>query len=258
MGELASSLYVISTAAFALVAAVVGIRLLALSMETGQMAERLLGFGLLFTAGIGYGVMMIATIGRTMLADPSAEPAVYWWIYTIGWIFHNVGVMCVIGFVVHVFRRGAVWARVLAAVMWATLWAGWGIHVSQGGMSDALPRGGYWIAMAVIGTYPFWTAAESFASYTQMRKRVALGLGDRLVANRFLLWGLASLTTAGTIWVVNVPSLAGADIGGSGASRLAESCLLVTGVLGTAAVVIYWLTFFPPAWYRRQFIREGV
>jgi hypothetical protein len=258
MGELASSLYVVSTAAFALVAVVVGIRLLALSAETGQMAERLLGFGLLGTAGLGYGVMMIATIGRTMLPDPSAEPAVYRWLYTTGWIFHNIGVMCVIGFVVHVFRQGVVWARALAAVMWITLWVGWGLHVWQGGMADGLPRGGYWIAMAVVGTYPFWTATESFAYYTRMRKRVALGLGDRLVANRFLLWGLASLTTAGTIWVVNIPSLAGASVAGSGGNQLAEICLLVTGVLGTGAIVIYWLTFFPPAWYRRQFSQEGV
>ena len=256
MGELGSLLYVVSTAAFALIAAVVGIRLIALSVETGQMAERLLGFGLLLTAGLGYGVMMIAAIGRQMLSDPSAEPAVYAWIYTAGWIFHNIGVMCVIGFVVQVFRPGAVWARVLAAVMCVTLWVGWGVHVSQGGMADGLPRGGYWIAMAVIGTYPFWTAAESFAYYTRMRKRVALGLGDRLVANRFLLWGLASLTTAGSIWVVNIPSLAGESIGGPGGSRVAESCLLVTGVLGTVTVVIYWLTFFAPAWYRRQFSRE--
>jgi hypothetical protein len=258
MGELAGSLYVVSTAAFALVAAVVGIRLLALSAETGQMAERLLGFGLLFTAGLGYGVMMIATIGRTMLPDPSAEPAVYAWIYTTGWIFHNIGVMCVIGFVVHVFRQDVVWARILAAVMWITLWAGWGIHVGQGGMADGMPRSGYWIALAVIGTYPFWTAAESFAYYTRMRKRVALGLGDRLVSNRFLLWGLASLTTAGSIWFVNVPGMLGADLEASGGSQLAESCLLVTGALGTATVGIYWLTFFPPAWYRRQFSREGV
>jgi hypothetical protein len=258
MGELASSLYLVSTAAFALIAGVVGIRLLLLSAETGQMAERLLGLGVLLTASIGYGLMMVSVIGRTLLADPSAAPAVYTHITTAGWIFHNIGVMCVIGFVVHVFRHGVVWARLLALAMWITLWVGWGIYAWQGGMNDGLPRSGYWIALAVVGTYPFWTAAESFSYYNRMRRRVSLGLGDELVANRFLLWGLASLSSAGSIWAVNVPVLTGASIAASGGTGLAEICLILTGALGTATVGTYWLTFFPPVWYRRQFSGEGV
>jgi len=258
MGEFASSLYVFSTAAFALTAAVVGIRLLLLSFETGQIAERLLGLGVLLTASLGYGVMMVAAIGRAMLADPSAAPSLYAHISAIGWIFHNFGVMCVVGFVVHVFRPRSVWAHILALFMSITLWAGWGIYLLQGGMIDGLPRGGYWIAMAVVATYPFWTAAESFSYYTRMRKRVVLGIGDGLVANRFLLWGIASLTTAGSIWLVNIPVLARASISTPGGSQLAEICLLLTGALGIATVATYWLTFFPPVWYRRQFTREGV
>jgi len=257
MGDLASSLYVISTATFALMAAVVGIRLLLLSLQTGQMPERLLGLGVLLTAGLGYGLLMVAAIGRSLLADPSAAPAFYAHISTAGWVFHNLGVMCVIGFVVHVFRQGVVWARLLAVVMSITLWAGWGVFASQGGMADGIPRGGYWIAMAVVGTYPFWTAAESLSYYARMRRRVALGLGDQLVANRFLLWGLASLTTAGTIWLVNIPGLAGASAARAGESPLSQLCLVAAGILGTATVGIYWLTFLPPLWYRRRFSPKG-
>jgi hypothetical protein len=258
MGEFAGSLYVVSTAAFALIAAVVGIRLILLSVKTARLAERLLGLGVLLTAGLGYGVMMVPAIGRSMLEDPSAAPALYAHITTAGWVFHNLGVMCVIGFVVHVFRPRAVWAYVLALVMSITLWVGWGLYGRQGGMVDSLPHSGYWIVLTVVGTYPFWTAAESFSYYIRMRKRVALGLADGLVANRFLLWGLASLTTAGSIWVVNISVLSGASVAASGGNQIAELCLLGTGVLGIATVAIYWLTFFPPAWYRRQFSREGV
>lgn len=256
MREFASSLYVLSTAVFALVAGVVGIRLLLLSVKRGQIAERLLGAGVLLTASLGYGMMMVAEIGRSMLheASASAPPYVYTW--TIGWVFHNIGVMCMIGFVVFVFRRRVVWARLLALVMSIILWTGWGIYVSQGGMADGLPRGGYWISMAVVGTYPFWTAAESFAYYTWMRRRVAHGLSNQLVANRFLLWGLASLGTAGSIWIINVPGLTGGSIAEAGGSHLAEICLLATGVLGTATVGAYWLTFFPPVWYRRRLSRN--
>jgi len=256
MGDLAAALYLISTAAFALIAAVVGIRLLLLSRKTGQLAERLLGLGVLLTASLGYGVMMVAAVGRSMLSDPSAPSALYTYITTAGWIFHNLGVMSVVGFVVHVFRHGVVWARVLAVVMSITLWAGWALHVFQGGMAGQLPQGGFWITFAIIGTYPFWTAIESFAYYVRMRKRVALGLGDQLVANRFLLWGIASLTTAGSIWFVTIPILVEGNLSQVG-TPLSAICMLVTGVLGIATVATYWLTFFPPAWYRRQFSPEG-
>jgi hypothetical protein len=258
MEEIASSLHLVSTAAFALIAGVVGIRLLLLSARTGQRAERMLGLGVLLTASLGYGLMMISAIGRTVLADPSAAPPVYAQLTTAGWILHNVGVMCVIGFVVHVFRQGERWARLLALAMSITLWVGWAVYARQGGMVDSAPRGSYGIVLSVVGTYPFWMAAESFSYYTRMRKRVALGLADALVANRFLLWGLASLTTAGSIWFVNIPALTGATVGGRSGSGVAEICLLLTGALGIATVGMYWLTFFPPVWYRRQFGREGV
>ena len=45
MTEFAGSLYIVSTAAFAVTAGVVGIRLLLLSRKTGQLSERLLGLG---------------------------------------------------------------------------------------------------------------------------------------------------------------------------------------------------------------------
>jgi len=257
MTQLAGSLYIVSTAAFGVIAGVVGIRLLLLSFKTGQLAERLLGLGLLLTASLGYGVMMVGMIGRSMLPDPSAAPAFYTHITTVGWICHNIGVTFVVGFVVHVFRQGVMWARGLAIAMSITLWIGWALYVSQGGMAGGLPHGGFWIAFAAFGTYPFWMGAESFAYYARMRKQIALGLGDQLVANRFLLWGLASLATAGSIWAVNIPGMVGTNLAEAGGSSLSATCLFVTGVLGTATLGLYWLTFFPPVWYRLRFSQEG-
>jgi hypothetical protein len=258
MMALAGSLYVVSTAAFALTAGVVGIRLLLLSRRTGQMAERLLGLGLLLTVSFGYAVIMAGVIGRSMLPDPSAAPALYMHITTAGWIGHNIGVTFVLAFVVYVFRHGVAWARLLAVAVSITLWVGWAVYLSQGGMAHHLPEGGFWIVLAVIGTYPLWTATESFIYYARMRKRVALGLGDQLVANRFLLWGLASLSTAAAIWVVNIPGLMGISLGRADGSSLGSTCLAVTGVIGTATLGLYWLTFFPPVWYRRRFTPEVV
>ena len=257
MGELAGSLYVVSTAAFASIAAVVGIRLLLLSAETGQMAERLLGFGLLLTASLGYGVMMVAAIGRSMLADPSAAPAIYTWISTTGWIFHNIGVMCLMGFVVHVFRHGSVWARTLAATMSITLWAGWatlrlaGRNGRRSSAGRLLDHVGGRRDLPPLDRRRVVRVLRPDAKTGRARPRRPAGreplpaLGARL-AHRSRL-----------DLVCERPRDAGATLGGPDGNRLAESCLLVTGALGTATVVIYWLTFFPPVWYRRRFIREG-
>ena len=247
----------ISTAAFAGVALLVGLRLVALSRRTGQVAERLLGLGLLLTAALGYGVMMIAVIGRARLADPANAPAIYTVVTTFGWLCHNVGVMCMLGFLLRVFRPGVAWARALAAWMALVLWVGWAAFVADGGMRDGLPRAGYWLSFVTIGSYPFWLAAESFAYYARMRRRMALGLAEPLLANRFLLWGLASVTAALSIWVVNVPALVGAGAS-AGGSALLVVCILITSALGIATVSIYWLTFFPPSWYRRRLASAAV
>ena len=79
------------------------------------------------------------------------------------------------------------------------------------------------------------------------------GWMDLLLANRFLLWGLASVTTAAAIWVVNLPGLLGVNLAEAQGTPLVSTCLLVTGAIGTATLALYWLTFFPPVWYRRRF-----
>jgi len=56
MAEIAQALYPVSTAAFALVAWVVGGRLVRLSLRNGEVAERLLGLGIPGTAVLGYAV----------------------------------------------------------------------------------------------------------------------------------------------------------------------------------------------------------
>jgi len=253
MVQVAQALYLLSTLAFAVTAAVVGLRLLLLSRRTGQEAERMLGIGVLFTAVLGYALLMVGLIGRRLLGVAAGDGAMFTGATLVGWLFHNVGVMCMLRFVVVVFRPGDRWARLLAAAMSVVLWIGWGSYAADGGLVDGQPHGGYWIAFAVIGTYPLWTAVESFRYWVLMRRRLALGLADPLVANRFLLWALASLSAAASIWIVNLPSLSGRVPGSEAAADLTAVAMLFTGAFGVATVCAYWLTFFPPAWYRRRF-----
>ncbi len=192
MVELAGSLYLVSTAVFNIVAGIVAVRLLLLARSSGQRAEALLGAGIGLTATLGYGIMIFSMIARRLTADPANAPAIYTALTTLGWVAHNLGVMSMLAFVVHVFRPGIAWAGHLAGAMALVMWVGWSLYVYQGGMKGGGQTSGYWLSFTVIGTYPVWTGLEAGRYYAQMRRRVALGLADGLVANRFLLWALAS------------------------------------------------------------------
>lgn len=245
----AGSLYLISTLVFGLVAGVIGVRLLLLSRRTGQTAERWLGGGLLCTAALGYTPMIIA------LSLRQANPDAAGWLDAVtiaGWVVHNLGVVCMLTFVVKVFRANSAWARGLAFAMGAVLWVGWGLYVQQGGIATGRPTAGYWIAFATIGTYPFWSAFEAFRYHGLMRRRLALGMADAVVVDRFRLWGVASLCAVASIWIVNIPTFMGLEAGSARISNVSSVCLVVTAAFGIATVGAYWLTFFPPAWYRAR------
>lgn len=251
MAALAGSLYLLSTAAFSLLAIVVGRRLVRLSQQTGRAPERSLGLGIALTAGFGYGLLMFALVVRqTMGAE---TPSVFAWVTAAGWIFHNTGVMFVLDFVRRVFRPEESWARTLWYTMGFVLWAGWFADALSGGLTAPQPGGFYWVAFSVIGTYPIWTGMESLRYWQLMRKRVALGLAEPLVANRFLLWAIASICTVASIWVVNAPVFLGYEPGSTGEILARSISMLVTSAFGIATICAYWLTFFPPGWYRARF-----
>lgn len=248
MAEIAGSLYILSTAVFGIMAIAIGIRLELLHRRTGKLAERLLGLGIMCTAGLGYMVMMVGLIGRGMAGGEDAPPA-FWWITFVGWIFHNIGVVCMLSFTRLVFRPEELWAKVLVGAMTAVLWVSWIAYVADGSMAAGVPGTAYWVMMSVIGTYPSWSGIEAFRYYRIMRRRVVLGLAQPVVVNRFLLWGLASMCAAASIWVINIPSLLGVLSSGGTVNPLMSICMMVTGLFGLATVCLYWLTFFPPTWY---------
>jgi hypothetical protein len=161
-------------------------------------------------------------------------------------------VMCMLGFVVLVFRRKETWARVLAVTLAVTLWIGWLLFVWQGGLVDATPRGAYWIAFAANGTYPVWISIESFSYWNKMRRRQALGLADPLVVDRFRVWGISSLAAAASIWSTNLPVWLDQPVGGIEANPITALSMVITATFGLFTVFGYWITFFPPAWYRHR------
>lgn len=250
MLELAGSLYLLSTFLFAGIAGVIGMRLMRLARTTGQRPEWLLGLGLQLTACWGYGVMIASIVVRQRMGVPEHPLGIA--VTGLGWVTHNVGVMCMLGFVVLVFRQKEAWARVLAGSMAALLWVGWVLFALQGGLVDATPKGAYWLAFATNGTYPLWISVESFSYWRKMQRRQALGLAEPLVVDRFRVWGISSLSAAAAIWSTNLPVWLDAPLGAIDASPITTLSMLVTAAFGIFTVCGYWLTFFPPAWYRRR------
>jgi hypothetical protein len=246
---LAGSVYLLSTVAFCSCCVAIGVRLLLLSRRTGGVPERLLGLGLGLTGGLGYGILIAVSLTRQALGeapDPLLTAA-----GALGKALHDLGVVAVLAFVVHVFRPGAAWARALAAAMAGAMALGYAGYGLAGGFAHGRPEGfWYWLEFAPIGTYQIWAAGEALAYHGMMRRRRALGLADPLVANRFLCWGVGSLLAVAAIWTVSVPALLGLPLAEQ--QRIAPVTLLLTAVWGTGCVAAYGLAFFPPRWYRER------
>jgi hypothetical protein len=248
MRALVQSYALVATLLFVLVSAAVALRLVLLSLATRRKPELLLGLGILGTAVLGYGTMIAAQLMRgetNAVASSFAERAVQ----GAGEILHDAGATMMVLFVVTVFRPGEHWAKALAAALLASLWGGnLGWQLENGFRSAGIGNGFWWLRYAVIWTYPLWTMVESYRYYALMRRRLALGLGDALVTNRFLLWGTGSLGTALAIWISSL-SFFLIDR----PEQLAAWSPVIevsTASVGVLTVAIFYLTFLPPAWYR--------
>jgi hypothetical protein len=156
-------------------------------------------------------------------------------------------------FVRRVFRPHERWARFLQVGLCGVLWGGWLADTATGGLTASTPGLFYWISFSVIGTYPLWAAVEALHYWSLMRKRVELGLADPLVTNRFLLWSVAALCTMASIWTVQIPTFLGYEAFSPDAVQLTTVTMLATSALGIVTIGAYWLTFFPPGWYRARF-----
>jgi len=249
LNALTGSLYLLGTAAFVLVSLLIGLRLVGLARRTGERPELYLGLGILGTAVLGYGLQIASAILR---GGPEGTKEVTTAMVTltgVGKLLHDAGVTLVLLFVLTVFRRHETGARMLFGVAVATIWIGMVGQGLTGGYRDLMGRDLFWwMEYAVIWTYPLWGAFESFRYHGRMRKRVRIGLAEPLVANRFLLWGLASSGTFAATWLASWPSLLPDP---QAAAPFQTFNYLATAAVGICTVVAYSLAFLPPARYRR-------
>jgi hypothetical protein len=98
----------------------------------------------------------------------------------------------------------------------------------------------------------FWASLESLVYWRLMRRRLALGLADPLVTNRFALWGMGLGAGAAGTTIAFLGNLFGARYGGSG--LVFEALIAATGLVGAATL---FLAFLPPARYQRWLLRRA-
>ena len=217
---------------------IVAVRLLWLGQRSGEAPERLLAGSLLFMS-----------VSACFYVLPNFPPFERFWDP-----LNFVGRVAIIGnsvlfalFTSRVFRPDARWGTWLVWITAILLVTGVGGSAMVGDWEGFSIHSG-WFQLEWIGyTLPYtWAAVETFAQYFQARRRVRLGLCDRVVCNRYLLWALFSLFQIGLCLVV-LPQYAEYEA----TNQFTAKWDAIYGAFEIASLVMIWLVFFPPALYRR-------
>lgn len=232
-------------AALGVVATSVGVRLLLLAHRTRGLPEFAMGLGLVLLAFVG---APFSALGRAPALHGSGLDTAAW---ALGQTGVCAGLSLFFVFTWSVFHRHQRWARIATGVAIAAL-VGIGAGMIRANLGDAslvekVTRTRPW-ALAIEGMMMLafgWTAVSSLRYWRDMRRRVRLGIGDAVIANRFLLWGVGGAATA-AIGSVLVPC------------QLADLVVIqhplpltVMAVMGGVVSVFWTLAFFAPEPYQR-------
>lgn len=198
-------------ACFLLIGGGVSFRLIGLWRRTGELPELSLGGGLLAVSL----AMPLTALGRVPGIAMQLPGRV---LFGLGLLAIGVGIAAIVFFHYWVFRRQSPWGRAFFAAM-CLLLAG-----SLGGMAwcnaigesvEAIKQTMRPATLTLLGTIGLcfaWGSAESFGYHRSMSRQLALGLGDPIVANRFLLWGVAGAACTLLVAIIAVCALRGMTI----------------------------------------------
>lgn len=221
--------------------ALVGGRLLALARRTRKLPELAFGAGFLLLGVVGQPVSVLA---RSPLAG---SPELAGALLALGLATQSLGCLCLDVGTWRVFRPAAPWAAALVlavAALFVVSLAGHGATVGFAGGAD---RGGfYWAGLLARGGSFAWCAVETLLYHRQMRRRLRLGLADPVVANRFLLWGVAALGLVAAFLTFLVAKLSGVN------AATSHPFLATSFAVAVVSGAAMWLAFFAPEAYTRR------
>jgi len=227
--------------AFFFVSLWVGVRLLAQWGRTRQLPELLLGLGVLGIGPVGFGLIMLAAAagandpqapsllaGLSAIAvggGASAKAIFNWKIYHArSRLAATIALGSIAGLVLAILGD----ARTTGFAPSAWMQPGW-----------ILARQGIQIAILL------WGSGEALRWWFRMRRRLRLGIGDPLVANRFLLWAIGAGTAGGGSLVGMIVGLAY----GQPMNELPLLTLVLSGI-GLVSAISLWLAFAAPEWWK--------
>jgi hypothetical protein len=231
--------------ALLVVALLVGGRLLLLARRTRGAPEFCIGMGFYLNAVFGHPLMAGSGFGGARVSEVNLP------LFALGSLLVGIGMMFLYAFTWRVFRPHEAWAR------WGIALAFLGLVAQSAGMTYALASAGAdasphevtagWATVehALVGLCLGWTGLESLLFHLRMRRRLALGLAEPVVTNRFLLWAIFGIATF-LVLVVNMTYHI------AGVSTLTDPvCQLVTILGALLASGAMYLAFLPPAVYLR-------
>lgn len=230
---------------FMVCSAFVGGRLLRLYAQLRQLPELFLGVGYILAGLLGWGGLLIGAI--TTPPGQHLPEGYQAWSVVVG----NAGTVFFYLFAWYVFRRNSVIAMSAVALVTLVFLVSVVRDTLLLGVTFGPPPGTLTTFAGALGraaVFP-WLAAEAFISYAAFRRRARIGLGNPIVANRLLLWGISAmssfvLSTTAILLYVTAPDSVAATVRQNEAGGLYGLCAFVSAVAN-------WLAFFPPQRYTR-------
>jgi hypothetical protein len=223
---------------------IVSVRLLWLGRRTGEAPERLLGATFLFM-----GVSAVFYV----LPVFSAFESLWESLTFAGRVTFLPAAVMLALFTRLVFRPDERWGAWLAwgsGILLATGMAG----SALGGDWEGFSISNRWFWLEWVGsTVPFaWAGTEASIQYRQARRRMQLGLCDRLICSRYLLWALfGALQTCS--FLVLIPQYSEYEMTG----QFTPMWDALYGASIIVSLVMIWLVFFPPAFYRNWITKRS-
>lgn len=222
---------------FLIASAVAGVRLLWRGRGAGRIHERLLGVTCFFGGPLGYVPLILVVSGAT----PDT------WTRTLRSFGHanlELSAIALYAFTCRVFRPQARAASLAAGTASLALVVTWLGLVFVDRLEHRVLSGSiwYWCDFVLRGAAYAWAAIESLRHHAAARRRLALGLVEPIVVDRFRLWGIAM--TAISAMFVNAAIMATVFDGSP-----TPLWYLVDGACAVIAAGAIWVTFFPPRRY---------
>lgn len=225
---------------FVLASLVVGGRLILMSFSTKGLPEFLLGSGLFWMGGVGYPLMAIA-VNATGLGDGTRIAMGFG-----NMACQSLGMLGVAWFTRSVFRPHESLALGLMVGIGVAYGALAALQLTGPGMLAYLqePETGAWANSMFVGlVVMIWAGVESLRYYRMQRRRLALGLADPVVTDRFRLWAVAILVAAFISGLTAVLRMFGIETAGTALGSA------IVGTFGLVSAGSLWLAFWPPERY---------